>query len=166
MANRKKGGTLLVPRIKEQHAVGALGAADLGSTAFTATVDRPYWAASMDVIITVDAGSSGDQSAIIGVAHSDYSAAEIEEWIEATGSWSSIDKVQQEKARRKCRIIGVFRSLDPAVEWNDGKLKRIKLGFMLETGTTLQLFVYNDSQTVFTTGAIVELTGKAYLAPR
>ncbi len=163
--HQKTRSRLFVPRIKESLAAGALAASDAISTAFTATVDRPYWLASIDTMVGAQGFAGGDGPVIVGIAHSDYSAAEIEEWIEATASWSSIDKVEQEQARRKCRIIGQVN--DPASQqFNDGKITRTKCGWILEAGSTLSLFIYNDGVAVLTAGGVVDLTGRAYLSPR
>ncbi len=166
MAKHKRRSRLFVPRIKESLSVGALAASDLISTNFTATVDRPYWLASIDVITTTHSFTAGEAPIIVGVAHNDYSAAEIEEWIEATASWSSIDKVEQEQARRKCRMICAFHGGLSADRFKDGAVVRIKCGWIQEAGTTLALWAFNEGAVTLTTGGVVEITGKAYLSPR
>ncbi len=166
MAKRgKRRGRLFVPRIKASHAVGALAGSDLGSTAFATLLDQECWAISMDVIAsTPTIGATAEGPLVIGVAHSDYSAAEIEEWYEAETSWQKGDKIAQEKAKRKCRQVAIL--MTNQVITNDGLPIRVKLGFAIEDGKGLQLWVYNDSSTTMTTGTIAELSGKIFLSPR
>ncbi len=147
--------------------MGALASNDLVSTAFATLLDQEVYAISMDVIATKSSlGALGEGPLIIGVAHSDYTAAEIEEWLEASASWAKGNKIAQEQARRKCRQIGIFGSVDETDILNDGKPLRVKLGFPIESGSGLQLWVFNDSGSTMTTGTTIELAGKAFLAPR
>ncbi len=163
---KRRGRPLFVPRIKASAAAGALAAADMTSTAFGSALDQEVYALSMDVVLTTHGFTAGEGPIIVGVAHGDYSAAEIEEWLEEASSWIKSNKIGQERARRKCRIIAA--SHEPALNenFNDGKPIRVKLGFVLEDGQQLQLWVYNDSDATLTTGGIVELTGPAYLRPQ
>ncbi len=162
----KRRGRLFVPRIKEALGAGALAANDLISGVFTGVLDRDYWLSSIDVLVTRHDFTAGEGPIIFGVAHSDYTAAEIEEWLEATTSWSSRDKVENEQASRKCRMIGMLNDPGAIGEFNDGKEIRIKCGWILEDQATLQMWIYNDNSDPLTTGGILEYTGKAYLSPR
>ncbi len=106
-----------------------------------------------------------------GVAHSDYSDAEIEEWIEQTGSWNEGDKVAQEVGKRQIREIGVFAGhIDGAAdsfEFNDGKPVKTKLSWILLQGQTLKQWAYNTGQVaVGTTTPNVQFNGHANLWPR
>ena len=100
-------------------------------------------------------------------AHSDYSAAEIEEWIEATTSWSPGDLVQQEIAKRRIREVGVFETPDSSTAtktMNDGKPIRTRLNWILFEGQSIVPFVYNaGSAAMSTTSANVHVGGKANL---
>ncbi len=85
-----------------------------------------------------------------GVAHSDYSQAEIESWYEATSSWDQGDLVAKEVANRKIRLIGIFAGAGVAVAnipFNDGKEVKTKLNWTLATGQTLALWAYNTGST-------------------
>ncbi len=109
---------------------------------------------------------------VVGIAHSDYSAAEIEEWIETTSSWSEADKVQQEISNRLIRRIGVFEVLlgdtsGLAKVLNDGKLIKTKLNWILNTGQTISLWGYNQGGTAAaTTVPLLKAQGHANLWPR
>ncbi len=82
----------------------------------------------------------------VGVAHGDYTLAEIEEFLETTGSWAIGNKIQQERANRRIRRIGVFLSPDTAgsaSRLNDGKPITTKLNWTLAEGQDLKFWVYN-----------------------
>ncbi len=170
MAKRRRARRrLFVPRVTASHALGALASNDLSLTAFPTALDQEAWAISMDVVTNLHGLTAGEGPVVVGVAHGDYSAAEIEEWFEAGGSWAKADQVTGEQARRKCRVIGTFAQFNqPGTDatLNNGNPKRVKLGFMIEDGQTLSLWVYNESSATLTTGAIAEIKGKIYLSPR
>ncbi len=113
---------------------------------------------------------SGIGPMMVGVAHSDYSDAEIEAWIENTGSWDEGDLVQQEIAKRKIRRVGVFESADgptESISLNDGKNVRTKCGWVLLQGQTLKVWAYNTGTNPYaTTAPNVRVEGYANLWPR
>ncbi len=106
----------------------------------------------------------------VGVAHSDYTQAEIEEWIERTSSWSEGDKVAQEVSNRLIRSIGVFadgESAAGAVNLNDGKPITTKLNWTLISAQGLNFWVYNEGSVAFaTTDPNCHIKGHANLWPR
>ena len=114
--------------------------------------------------------AAGDGPLLVGIAHQDYTDAEIEAFIEATGSWSEADLVAQEVSKRKIRIVGTFAVPADALETvvlNDGKPIRTKLGWILTTGQSLDLWAYNLGSSAFaTTTPTVHVQGHANLWPR
>ncbi len=114
--------------------------------------------------------STGDGPILVGIAHGDYSAAEIEEFLEATGSWDEGDLVQQEIAKRKIRRIGIFENpADEAasVSLNNGTKIKTKLNWILNDGATLSLWAYNTGTSpLATTNPTVQALGHANLWPR
>ena len=111
--------------------------------------------------------AQGDGPILVGVAHSDYTAAEIEEVIENTGSWTEGSKVEQEIAKRLVRVIGTLRSLTGATEndvLNDGKPIKTKLNWILNSGDTLKIWAYNiGGSALATTDPEVNVFGHANL---
>ncbi len=107
---------------------------------------------------------------MVGVAHSDYSDAEIEAFIETTGSWNETDQIAQEVGKRKIRIIGVFDTPIDAlttVVLNDGKPITTKLGWILTQTQTLKLWVYNVGVIAFaTTNPNIRAEGHVNLWPQ
>jgi len=107
---------------------------------------------------------------LVGVSHSDYSAAEIEAYIEATGSWNEGNMTQQEIAKRKIRRIGVFDTPDAAEDsavLNDGRPIKTKLNWILLQGQSLNQWSYNLGAAAFaTTIPVVDVSGHVNLWPR
>ena len=104
---------------------------------------------------------------LVGVCHSDYSIVEIEEFIEATLSWSEADLIAREVGSRKIRKIGIFDADETADVLNDGKMIKTKLNWIINQGQSLKLWGYNTgSAAVVTTVPVVELQGHANLFPR
>ncbi len=105
---------------------------------------------------------------IFGVAHSDYTAAEIEEFIEQSGSWNEGDKISQEVGRRKIKIVGQFDipfdGTNLNLNYDHGKKVYTRLGWILTTGQTFDLFIYNQGEAAFaTTDPDVSMLGHANL---
>ncbi len=107
--------------------------------------------ASVDCVYTLtDMTTALDDGPILfGVAHSDYSDAEIEEVVEVANSWDRGDKIAQERAKRLVRQIGVLTSgveagiFGQGPQFNDGNPVKTKLNWGLTTGDTLKFWCYN-----------------------
>ncbi len=106
---------------------------------------------------------------VLYVAHSDYTLAEIEEYIENLQSWEEGDMRQQEVARRKIRLVGTFQqTTDPLdrIPLNDGRPVTTKCGWMLTTGQTLAFVAYNQGTAANpTTIGQLPINGHANLWP-
>ncbi len=120
---------------------------------------EPILITSVEGLYSMTGQTAGEGPKLIGVAHSDYTGAEILEYLENTGSWDIGDLVQQESSKRKIRIIGYFPSTDEDEVLADGKTIKTKLNWRIDAGATLQLFVYNQSGATLTTGALAHLDG-------
>ncbi len=121
---------------------------------------------SMDEFTT----GAGDGPILVGIAHSDYSDAEIEAWVEQTTGWDVGDLVSREISGRKIRRVGIFGSTGQALSGtvlNDGKPIRTKCGWMLNTGQSIRIWAYNQgSSALATTSPAVVTAGHANLWPR
>lgn len=107
---------------------------------------------------------------VFGLAHSDYSAAEIEAFIENADSWDVGDKIAQEVARRKIKIVGKFHiegTENTVVVFDEGRQIKTKCNWMLEAGQTFDLFIYNQGESAFaTTDGDLSMNGHANLFPQ
>ncbi|MFQ0997901.1 hypothetical protein [Gilliamella sp. CG33] len=107
----------------------------------------------------------------VGVAHSDYSLAEIEGYLERTVSWSEGDLISKEISSRKVRRVGVFDFPSPSgsgsYSLNDGKAIKTKLNWILTTGQGLNFWYYNQgTQALATTDPNGNIVGHANIWPR
>ncbi len=159
---RRKGKPLKVLRVTNALTVGALAAQDMISDLFAGVVDDDTYLISADLLWSVVGFTAGEGPVVVGIAHSDYTAAEIEQWFEAAAIWDSGDLVNRENAARKCREVGTFSLVGTAEVLNDGKPIRTPLKFRIAEGDTLQLWAFNQSNGTFTTGGEVRCSGKVF----
>jgi len=160
--------------VDEDLSLGTLAGKTLAGTAFDQTVNERTWCSSIRASWTIanwtHIASSGPL--VVGVAHGDYSDAEIEAWIETTDSWDEGNLIEQEVGARKIRRIGVFEadSVVGAIDQvalNDGKQITTKLGWMLLQGQTLRIWAYNTGTAALaTTVPTIHAAGHVNLWPR
>ncbi len=153
-------------------ALGTLGAETLTSGTPAGVLVEKAWITSVKAVYSLaDFTDKTDAGPIVvGLAHSDYTSAEIEEWIEnATGSWNSGNLTQQEVSARKIRRIGSFKSIpgvnDGIDTLNEGRPIRTKCGWQLTTGDTVRFWAYNTGAAALTDGTIFHVDGFANLWP-
>jgi len=158
--------------VDETLQLGTLASKDVGFGLFDEVVNERTLVTSLVaaysmVGLTPEAGAG---PILVGIAHGDYTAAEIEEWIETTDSWDEGNLVEQETAGRKIRKIGIFRTPDSATEstrLNDGKPIRTKLNWILTQGQTISLWAYNmGAAPLSTTDPRIDVQGHANLFPK
>ncbi len=171
MANkpsRRRRGRLLKGNVDDNLTVGALTALDVISTIFDNVVDERSFLLSMEAVWGQHDATIGEGPVVVGVAHSDYSAAEIEEWLEVTGSWNEGDLVELEIGLRgkRIRIVGAFPMATSDEVLNDGKPIKTKLGFIVNQGQSFQIWAYNKSEATFTTGMILTTNGHCWVKPQ
>ncbi len=155
---RRMRGRYIKGNVNELLAIGALASEDVVLAAFDETVNERSYIGSIRATYamrdyTVEAGVG---PIMVGVSHGDYTAAEIEEWIENSGSWNEGDLVQsKEVGKRLIRKVGTFdtRAMAATEEsvLNDGKPIYTKLGWILNQGVTLNLWAYNHGSAAVST---------------
>ncbi len=155
--NRARRGYRKLP-IDAEVLGGTVGANDVTSTLFTAVMTEERLVSTVRGTWTWENVTVGDGPIVVGLAHGDYTAAEIEECLEALGAWDEGDKVAQEQANRLVRQIGTFGDGTVQQELNDGKPITTRLNWRIATGDTLQLFIWNKGE-VLSTGSSVNFQG-------
>ncbi len=101
--------------------------------------------------------TSGDVISV-GIAHSDYTAPEIEEWIESTGGVDFGNLIDGEVSRRLIRHIGSMIAPDePKLRFN------IKLNWLLDEGDNLNIWLYNRGPDPMNTGSELVFMGEMNL---
>ncbi len=117
---------------------------------------------SADLVVSLEGLTPGEGPITVGIAHADYSSTEIGEWFAGTGGWSTADLVAQEVRARKIRQIGSFDGAAATETLNDGKKIKVKLGFYIDDGQTLQMWAFNGSGSALTTGGVLEMNGAVW----
>lgn len=171
---RRKMGKYIRGNVDEQLQLTTLAAKTLVGVLMDETVNERTFVSSMlaDWSIRNVTTGTGIGPVMVGVAHGDYSDAEIEEWIETVGSWNEGDMVQsREVGRRLIRRIGTFTTnIQSAVadSWNlQDKPIKTKLGWILIQGQTLRVWAYNLGGSPFaSTVPEVMVQGHVNLWPR
>ncbi len=142
--------------IDENLSLGTLASKTLIADTFDEAPEEKTLVSSIVCTWALDNITGGQGPISFGVAHSDYSDAEIEEVLENAASWDQGSKVEQEIAKRLVRQIGVFSGDKVAGEVdditvNDGKPIKTKLNWRLNIGDTLKMWAYNISPAALST---------------
>ncbi len=112
---------------------------------------------------SIDGLTAGEGPIVCGFAHGDYTVTEVKEALESASSISIGNKVENERSRRWVRKVGVFSGQDTAQRLADGVPVKTRLNWTIPIGTNLNMFAYNDSATLLTTGARVKFNGVAWV---
>ncbi len=154
-------------RVYDETAIGALASLDVIVAAAVAASTNPYRLMSIDASYSVaDVGAFADDSYEFGLSHSNYTAAEVEECLEATTAIDIGDKVAQERANRLVRPIGIITSAvgtAGGATFNNGMPVKTKLNWHIGIGNTLNVWIRNGSGNVYTTGATLVIAGNIWI---
>ncbi len=133
------------------------------ATALTGAATDTYRVVSMHNSWSVDGLTAGEGPLTVGYAYSDYTVAEIKEFLDSQAALNIGSKIEQEQSRRLIRVVGTF-SGEANQSLFDGKPIRTKLNWKIAIGDTVQMFVFNeDASSALTTGASVHCIGKMYI---
>ncbi len=149
--------------------IGALASTEvISGNVFSAALKEDLFVISADIsgqIVSLTAGE-GDP-ADVGVAHDDYSVTEIAEKLNVSLLGPG-DKIEQEASRRLVRRIGTLLQTEAAAtvmrlfgRFGSANI-RTKIGFTIQSGHNLKMYVHNRSGAAFTTGAILRYSGTLY----
>lgn len=159
----------MMGRVNESLAIGTLASNTiLTGVLFTNGTDRKY-IISADLTWTWSEVTAGDGPLDVGLAHGDYSAAEILQWF-ASASFDQSNKIAAEQNRRLIRQAGTISADKEGVgsgailagQLADGSLKRIKLNMVLEGAQAVNVWVRNVDASAFQTGSLLRVTGKVW----
>ncbi len=107
----------------------------------------------------LEAHTAGEGPIAVGVAHSDYSATEILEYLTLATGFDRGDKIAQERQGRRIRRVGVFGGGLADVSLNDGVPIKTKLNWVLVEGDTIQSWALNLDGSSLTTGTLLNIQG-------
>ncbi len=158
--------------IDEIMGLSTLAGETLISALVSDSLDERAWLSSVKATWSLADLTLADNTGpiVVGVAHSDYTSAEIEAWIENANSWTQGDMISQEVAKRRIRQVGTFAQQvsgsGATIVLNDGKMIHTKCGWMLTTGDTVRIWAYNSGTAALaTTSPEVKVNGHANLWP-
>ncbi len=156
-------------RIQSEFAIGALAADDVIAAAITANVADKLRLISINLAWTIaDIAAVADDTFQFGVAHGDYTAAEIEECLEAQAALDLGDKVAQEQSDRLVRTIGVISSaggtnVGGSVQFNEGRPMKTRLNWLMSEADNLSGWVRNGSANVYSSGSLLTCIGELWV---
>ena len=169
---RRRYRRYLKGQINHDLVLGALVSDTVTGSNVADTVTETTWCSSVKATYALQGftAATNDGPVQVGFAHSAYSDAQIEEYLESSASWEVGNLTQQEIAKRKIRSVGIFdappATPEQATTLNDGKPITTKANWMLNTGQTLRFWAYNTGQGTMIAGASVFVHGHANLWPK
>ncbi len=165
VAKHKKGKGFVALPVEGSAALGTIGdGAVVAANVHTGEFTEDFFAISADLQVQVrDLASGQGTPSSWGIAHGDYTVAEIQEHL-GVSLLGPANKIEQERSRRLVRNVNSFES-DPTevdqIRSTDGE-KRVKIRFMIEDGNHLNIWFKNRTGVAFTTGATLEWSGTLY----
>jgi len=155
-------------RVNSGLGVGALASADVISSAITNVAANNMRVTSAHLAYSwADIQALDDDAMAFGLAHGDYTAAEIEECLEAGGAMDKGDKIALEQSNRLVREVGQIgghvEEVGGGISFADGRIVKTKLNWNLSIGEALQAWVRNNSGAVYTTGSTLSISGKIWV---
>ncbi len=142
-------------------AFGALASSTLIGVNMLAAGDNEYRLLTIKGLWSIRDLTVGEGPLIFGVAHSDYTDAEIEEFLETETMLTRGNMVAtREIGRRLVRRIGIFTGNAAEETINDGKPVYTRLNWPMATAIVPKLWIYNASGATLTTGAEISFHGK------
>ncbi len=159
MAKHRRGGRIRYLQMNVSQTVGALAAGDVVKTDQANTIDDRVYALWAKGVWSLQGNTAGEGPMMVGFSHSDYTAAEVEEALEAGGSWDSGNKVANEQSNRKVRRVGEFDGLATEEKLIEGRSLFRKLGFYIEDGKTLACWTRNQDADARTAGGSINFNG-------
>ncbi len=154
-------------RVASATPAGALASNDVTSAAITGVSTDLLRIVSVDFSYGLsDLGATSDDGQEFGLAHSDYTPAEIEACLEETGQMNPGDLLAREVGNRLVRTIGQMvgaPGTGAGLNFNNGMRVKTRLNWLLSTGDALSLWIRNSSGTVWTTGASIDTIGDMWV---
>ncbi len=161
MAKHKGKSRLAVINVNETISVGALADGVVVKSDGDAFGRDFYWISS-DLYWGMTNHTAAEGPLVVGLAHGDYTVAEIAEALNITGMENPGDKTAKEQGRRQVRRAGQFSGVVGDEVLNDGKTIRTRSKFMVETTQAPAFWAQNKSSATLTTGTLIKVSGKLY----
>ncbi len=159
---RKYSKGFVAIRVDKQITLSTLADATfLAADLFGGNLVEDLYVSSTDLLWTIRGHTAGEGPIEVGVAHGDYSVAELAQW-GTSNQFDPDDLIDKEHNRRLVRSSGMFPGLSTEEALNNGtKLKTI-VKFIIGDGKPFNIWALNASGAVLTTGCVVEVHGTVY----
>lgn len=170
--SKRRMGRYIRGNVDDELGAAALAAKDVVGAVFDEVVNERTLVSSLVATWSMHSFTPVTNAGplVVGVAHGDYTDAEIEEWIENAGQWNEGNLVAREIGARKIRQIGAFetpQAVEDTVVLNDGRAIKTKLNWILLQGQTLRIWAYNSgSSAISGTTPTILINGHVNLWPR
>lgn len=154
-----------VARVNESLAIGSVTTGVVIVGALTSNGPQRKFLLSAMLSWGLSGYTTGDGPIHVGLAHGDYTVAEIGEWFNATGALDTQNLVAQEQTRRKIRDAGIFEfgaELSQSDVLNEGMPMKTALKFILGDSEDLNVWVRNSGAGTLGTGAVLRVSGKLF----
>ncbi len=163
MAKRKpkRRFSLRRVRVTPEQALATLASDTALTSGITAAAVGTYRCVTAEMAWALTALTAGEGPITVGYAHSDYSVTEIKECLEAFNAIDQGNKIAQEQSNRLIRIVGTLSETIAAL--NDGKPIKTRLNWLITPGDQVNMFCYNESTSILTTGAFVNGQGQFWV---
>lgn len=153
--------TLRRVRVTPERALSTLASDTVIANAFVANATSPYRAMSIKATWSIIGLTVGEGPITVGIAHSDYTVAEIKEALEAATSINPALKVEAEQGNRLVRIVGTISQGQQQL--NNGNPIKTRLNWLMGVGAAPVMFAYNEFPAALTTGAVVHAQGDLWV---
>jgi len=154
-------------RVASAGSVGALASLDVMAAPIMSAPTERIRVVTADLSFILADLTATDDGAEVGLAHGDYTVAEIEECLEAQGAVDQGDKIANERSNRLVRSIGVFTDPPGATgggsRLNGGLQIKTRLNWVLTTGDVINVWIRNGSLTIYSTGASILCQGNLWI---
>ncbi len=128
-------------------------AKDLVASLISETADDNFIMTSLEATYALTFEQAAEPNSVeaisIGIAKDDYSAAEVETWVENSTGFKRADLISQEISKRMVKQIATFvpptvaAGQQVVVSLNDGMPIKTRLNWRILTGHTLLIWLYN-----------------------
>ncbi len=148
-------------RVSPELALTTLGTDTALIVDFATAADGTYRCMSINGAWAVSGMTAGEGPVTVGIAHGDYTVAEVKECLEQAGSISVGNKVAQEVANRLVRVVGYAGEAEPML--NEGRPIKTRLNWLIPIGSTISMFAFNEQTSALTTGSRLNFTGDMWV---
>ncbi len=166
MVNRRKGRKypkgFVAIRVDKQITLTTLGDATIiAADLFGGNLVEDLWVNSVHLLWTIRGHTGGEGPIEVGVAHGDYTTAELQEWA-TSNQFDPDDLIDKERNRRLVRSSGMFPGLATEEALNNGTPLKTVVKFLIGDGKPFNIWALNSSGATLTTGTVVEIHGTVF----